>query len=287
MTDDPDPSRELLDPSDLIGLAAAGWRLGQERCAECGGYHRVWGTLRAAGVVGGTAADEAILAPLLSGMLKPDGRVFLAGSADSGLLDLVVRAAGQIPLKVEVADLCATPLAVIEQVRRPTAIDVSTRRLDLADLEDEGQRDLILSHSMLPFVPQTQRLEILVRLRRALAPDGRLVLAARTSAGLTATEAELHDQAWTIRARKRITDAGVPLPGPAEAFDADLATFAARRQGQLGGFETAEVIAGLLEQAGFEVLQTLKSQETTRLHLGGGTHSRQSYVFVARDPSFA
>lgn len=287
MTDDPDPSRDLLDPSDLIGLAAAGWRLGQDRCTGCGGYHRIWGTLRAAGVVGGTGADEAVLAPLLAALLKPGDRVFLAGSADPGLLDLVARAAGQIPLTVSVADLCATPLAVIAQLRRQAAISVSTRRLDLADLEDVGQWDLIISHSMLPFVPPTQRLEILVRLRRALAPEGRLVLAARTSANLTATEAALHDQAWTARARKRIVDAGVPLPGRAEAFDADLATFAARRQGQLGGFETAEVIAGLLEQAGFEVLQSLKSQETTRLNLGGGTHSRQSYVFVARDSSFA
>ena len=287
MTDDPDPSRDLLDPSDLIGLAAAGWRLGQDRCAGCGGYHRIWGTLRAAGVVGGTGADEAILTPLLAALLKPADRVFLAGSADPGLLDLVARAAGQIPLTLSVADLCATPLAVIAQLRRQAAISVSTRRLDLADLEDVGQWDLILSHSMLPFVPPTQRLEILVRLRRALALEGRLVLAARTSANLTAAEAAVHDEAWTTRARKRIADAGVPLPGPAEAFDADLATFAARRQGQLGGFETAEMIAGLLEQAGFEVLQSLKSQETTRLHLGGGTHSRQSYVFVARDSSFA
>ena len=78
MTPDDLDDLHHLAPDDLATLATAGWRIGAARCVACGGYHRVWGTLRAAGVVGGTEPDRLVLEPLLADLLRPGARARLS-----------------------------------------------------------------------------------------------------------------------------------------------------------------------------------------------------------------
>jgi hypothetical protein len=275
------PVMHDLQPDDLVGLAQAGWDVGETLCTECSGYHRVWGVLRASGIVGGTRVDEPVLAPLFDRLVRPGARILLAGSADPGLLDLVCRSASARPIQVTVADLCPTPLRVIEALRPYPGVEVRTAQMDLTRMEDGPQWDLIVSHSMLPFVPEAARTAVVRGLKAALAPGGRLVVVARTSHAMAPGQVAAHDEAWLSRARQRIRDSGTPLPGPAQAFDAALAAFARLRRGQIWDLATPQAIAGLIADGGCEVFETLDSEESTRLDLDGRSHARRSYVFVA------
>ena len=180
MTDDQTITLPRLSPDDLVGLAHAAWRHGLSHCVDCGGYHMTWGSMRAAGLRRGLAADEPFLLPRLASALAPGARVLIAGSADPGVLDLVVRSSAGTPLTILVADLCGTPLAVIDELEPYLGIEVRTEQIDLRDLDHVGCWDVIVSHSMLPHVPHGDRLQVLRGLRRALAPNGKVIFVART-----------------------------------------------------------------------------------------------------------
>jgi SAM-dependent methyltransferase len=273
--------------NDLPALARAGWTLGESLCTACGGFHRVWGTLRCAGVVGGVEADEAVLLPLLRD-LTPDGtRAFIGGSADPGILEILLRAAQGRSLDVVVTDLCPTPLAVIETLAPQPGLTLTTEVMDITQLDVTAGYDLILSHSLLPFLTPSDRHEALMRMRRALAPGGHLVIAARTASPLSAEEAADHDEAWLSRAWARIAARDCDLPGPREAFEPLLEAFAAERPKRLWDLGTPEAISAMFEAAGLEILSCQESRATTALNLAGKVKTKQSYMFVTRESTLA
>lgn len=257
----------------------AAWNIGRDLCADCGGYHRVWGLLRAVGAVGGPAVDAALLGPIIGERLRPGGSVLLAGSADAGLLSLVLGAAPR-PLSVTVADLCPTPLAVLDRMILPQDVSLATLRTDIAELDGETQWDLAFCHSMLPFVPAAVRPRVTRALKRALAPGGHAIVVARTSRPLDPREAPAHDAAWLEQTKDRIAESGVTLPGPQEEVEALLTTFAERRREHLAGFARPEEIASVLEEGGLQVLQHIAGQPSTRVTMGGDAHVRHSHIFV-------
>ncbi|MFD3263064.1 methyltransferase domain-containing protein [Phenylobacterium ferrooxidans] len=268
-----------LSPHDLIGLARAGWRHGATHCVACDGYHQVWGSLRAAGLNAGLASDEQGLAPQIAAALSPGAHVLVAGAADPALLDLVVRTASGMPLSILVADLCRTPLAVIDELEPYAETDVLTEQLDLTRLDHVARWDLILSHLMIAHVPAGDRVEVLKRLRRALAPGGRLILVARTVGEAARDEAADDEAAWVDRTLARLASRGVPTPGAPGEFDALLRVYAAHRTDRLWDLATPEAIAGLLTAGGFEVVEFARLARADR---EPGADGKARYVFVAR-----
>ncbi len=268
-----------LSVEDLIGLSAAGWTLGETRCVACGGYHRVWGLLRAAGVVGGTAVDTVVLAPLLDTLVRPGARVLIAGAADAAIVALLMTTAAR-PLDITVVDICSTPLRIIERLEAQDGLTVRTLRTDLAEMTTASAFDLILSHSMLPFVDGDRRIAVVRALGRALAPGGRAVIVVRTAPALSAADREAHDKAWLDRAWRRIDGSGVPLPGPRSEIDTILVRFAAMRRGHLGGLQTAEEVVDLLEAGGLRLISSHAGGDSTAVTVNGAAHVRRSHVFV-------
>ncbi|WP_310541194.1 class I SAM-dependent methyltransferase [Phenylobacterium sp.] len=269
-----------ISPDDLPGLAQAAWRHGARHCLACGGYHRVWGVLRAAGLNGGLASDEPALAPRIAAALDPGARVLVAGAADPALLDLVVRAAAGMPLAITVADLCRTPLEVIGQLPPYVGIVVKTLKIDLAELDHKARWDLILSHLMLAHVPPENRIEVLSRLRRSLAPGGRLVLVARTVRDEVKAGAAGDQAAWTARTLARLAAAGIPPPGAPSEFQALLERYAAHRTDRLWNLATPEAIADVLTAGGFEVEDVARISRANRAPDEADDKAR--YVFVVR-----
>ena len=60
-------------------------------------------------------------------------------------------------------------------------MQIETRRQDLLELEDHREFDLVLVHGTLHFISADGRIDCLSRIRRALRPEGRLVLMFNTS----------------------------------------------------------------------------------------------------------
>lgn len=278
MTDNTAP----LSPDDLPGLALAAWRHGERHCVDCGGYHQIWGVLRAAGLHGGLGADEPDLAPRLAAALSPGARVLIAGSADPGILDLVVRTAAGTPLEILVADICATPLAVIGELQPYAGMTVRTAQIDLTELDHVGCWDVIVSHSMLPHVPTELRIEVLKRLHRAMAPGGRLVFVARTFQALVQGSAAEETAALAQQALSRVVSSGIPLPASLAEIEALIHRRSDRRIGRLWDLATPEEIADLLTLGGFEVIECAKLVERTHETAVGQARAKGSYLFVAR-----
>ena len=267
-----------LRVDDLDALAREGWRLGGRHCG-CNGYHQLWGLLRQAGVVGGTRLDEPVLTPLLRERLADGMRVLVAGAADPAQLGLLARAGDGKRLLVTVADRCAAPLALIARLEPIAGLAIETHQGDLAALDRTEAWDLILSHSMLPFVAPDARRTVLRELRAALRPGGVLVLVVRTAPGVSAAELAGHDAAWLTHARRRLSR--VPLPGPAEAVDALLRKHAVDRRARVASSPTREAVEALLGDSDYRLTQVLPGPESTALELDGRRVAARSYVFVA------
>ena len=269
-----------LDIRDHAALAAEGWRLGGQLCGACRTYHRLWGTLRLAGIVNGMRADTEVLTPLLAELLTDGAQVLLAGAADPGQLELLIDAAAGRRLKVTVADLCPTPLALFRRLDLPPSVELRTAELDLTRLEDVAAYDLILSHGMLPFVGAQGQARLLQRLRRALKPEGRLIVILRTSPPTPPGQEHALQAAWLRRARALL--AQTPLPAPEAEMEPLLRAFAVERLSRAAPTDDpAELERGLVD-GGVEVERRIRSGQSTTLEIAGRLHARQGHVFVCR-----
>lgn len=173
----------LMNPIETALLAQARhqFELAQQLChADCCDYHAAWPFLRVARLVGGIDADRAPLTELLHPLLQRPGlRVLIAGCADSAQLALVQElAAGNAP-SVTVIDRCATPLAACSAITTSGLGATQVLQLDALALRPDAPFDLILCHSLFPFLAASQRSELLRLFSRWLAPQGRLVLAVK------------------------------------------------------------------------------------------------------------
>lgn len=267
---------------DVDAQAREGWRLGEQLCTQCEGYHQTWGILRVASVMGGISNDEALLTPMLDDLVKPGHHVFVAGSADAGLLQLVIASTSARPIDVTVVDRCPSPIALIDRIAIPDGVTVDAHTADLTTLNEEGRFDLILSHSMLPFVDDATRIAILRRFRASLTPGGRLLLVVRT-APLARNEAgEEHRHAWLAMARDKLADMPELIAFCGDSLDSRVEQTAASRTRRAYAFKDTSEIVDTLSRGGFEVEQQIKSRESSSLQVEGRKIAKQGYIFVAR-----
>lgn len=270
----------LLALDDVEAQLRELWRIGEQLCTQCNGYHRLWGVLRAAGVVGGPRIDEGELPPVIAESIHPGGHILIAGAADAGLLQLVVHATAARPIAVTVADLCPAPLALIDRIASPADVAVETLQVDLTLLDHDRRYDLVLSHGMLPFVAPAPRRGILNRLHRSLKPGGKLVLVLRTVPAMSRSAKAGHDDAWLDRAREKLALRPDLIAFCGPALDEALIDHA-RGRGNRQVFEQAEEVVALLASSGFHIDRHLSSGEGVRLRIGEEIFARQSHIFVA------
>jgi SAM-dependent methyltransferase len=179
--------------------------------------------------------------------------VLIAGSADSGILALVARAAADRGANIAVLDICETPLELCRSFVARWSLPIETIRQDLRDLQIERRFDIVLVHGTLHFISADRRLDVLKRLQRAIRPGGRLVLLFNTghavAAGL-ARESRTGYASWVADELNRLN---VPLPESEAAFRARLEAHSRRREAREGAFAEPGEVEALLETAGFNI----------------------------------
>jgi SAM-dependent methyltransferase len=254
---------------DLPQLAAESFVLSKGRCRSCGRMHALWPYLRLARASTGAEAASSRLQSVLSALIAKGRRnVLIAGAADTGLLAQVARAGGDADPQITVLDRCGTPLELCRRQAQHWSIRIRTALVDLRHF-DPGQRrpespafDVVLVHGTLHFIAAEHRADVLKRLRRALAPGGRLVLLFNTSrriAGPLTSQGRDGYADWVIDELARIA---VPLPEPPDAFRARLRRHATRREDREGAFAAPEDVDALLGEAGFEVCERFEITTT-------------------------
>lgn len=273
---------DLIALNDVEAQAREGWRLGAELCTKCDAYHQAWGILRVAKVMAGISNDDSFLTPMIDELVRPESHVFIAGSADAGLLQLVVNSSTARPIRVTVVDRCPSPIALIDRVAIPDGVTVDAHTADLTTLDEQGRYDLILSHSMLPFVDDATRVAILRRFRASLTEGGRLLLVVRTAPLAPAEVRKEHGDAWLAQALKKLEARPDLIEFCGDTLNDRVAQNADARARRAYAFKETSEIVDMLARGGFAVERQLLSRESGALQVRGERIAKQGHIFVAR-----
>jgi SAM-dependent methyltransferase len=247
------PDRSRFD-EDLPCLAAESFELSKSLCRACGQVHALWPYIRLTRASTGVEAPSSQLRSVLTGLMAEGRRrVLIAGAADTGLLALLARASADAGRDADIAvlDRCEAPLALCRRWAARVPHPIVTLHQDLRDLNEAQLFDLVLVHGTLHFIAAPERPDVLARLRRSLAPGGRLVLLFNTSAPVVGDLARHGRDGyadWVLDELKRI---GVTLPEPHDAFRTRLISHAQERENREGAFAVPEDVDALLANAGF------------------------------------
>jgi SAM-dependent methyltransferase len=237
---------------DLPLLAAESFELSKSLCRTCGQVHALWPYIRLARASTGVEFPSSYLQSVLTALIAEGRRsLLIAGAADTGLLALVTRVDAGRNADIVVLDRCEAPLALCRRWAARVPHPIVTLHQDLRDLNEAQLFDLVLVHGTLHFIAAPERPDVLARLRRSLAPGGRLVLLFNTSAPVVGDLARHGRDGyadWVLDELKRI---GVTLPEPHDAFRTRLISHAQERENREGAFAVPEDVDALLANAGF------------------------------------
>lgn len=270
---------ERLAIDDLMGQAREGWRLGAALCTDCGGYHQVRGALRAMKVIRGPDTDEVPLRGLLNDLVRPGHRVLIAGAGDPGQLQSFAELTTARPVSLTIVDRCPAPLAVIDLITPPPGLSVTTQVVDLTQLSPTPTYDLILSHSMLPFLPEPDRVTMLQRFAAALAPSGRLLITVPIVPPKTGEERQAYNAERLNWVRDKFAAAPAVRALLGTDYDAVVTHYEASRSSRTAVFTDLQQVVGLIEQGGFVIERHIVGGESPgSTELGFG---RRGHIFLA------
>lgn len=247
------PSTSGLE--DLTQLAQNQFKFAISGCSTCASYHAIWPYLRITGAVGGVEADEPFLQPLLNRVLAHGARnILLAGSADSGVMALVYRALLMYKhsARLTLIDRCATPLRACQEYAQSQGIELTTIQEDLAMMSLSECADLIIGHSVLPFIHEGERRNVLSRMAKALTPGGHLLLTVRIA------PANLRKDVVQVRSPEEMAafvlhglcERSIELPCTELKFTSMVRDFYLHRSYQVSLFRDSSILSNELKSIG-------------------------------------
>ena len=119
--------------------------------------------------------------------------ILIAGSQDTGLLALIARACGASDPDIVILNRCPLPLESCRRLARSWSLPIGTMHEDLMNLDTCDRFDMILVHDTLQYIPIDRRVDVLARLRQALA------------SGWATGTAHKHELSYNRRSRGRGT----------------------------------------------------------------------------------
>lgn len=248
-----------LGLEDLKQLAQNQFTSALTECNTCATYHAIWPYLRITGAVGGVEADEPFLQPVLQRVLAHGIHdILLAGSADSGVTALVHRALLKFKKSAHltVIDRCATPLRSCQEYAQNQGIELTTIQDDLAMMSLSESADLVIGHSVLPFIHEGERRNVLTKMAKALKPGGHLLLTVRIApanlevkALQTLSPEEMAQFVW-----QGLAAHSIELPCPASTFMSMVRDFYMHRSYQLCQFTDTSILSNELESIGLRMV---------------------------------
>lgn len=253
---------------DLRLQAIRGLAAGRALCSCTGGYHVLWGTLRAAGCKPQLQPEEAILLPLLSRLISDGTQVLVAGAADTGLLSMIGRALNEHLPAVTVLDHCPAPLQVVQDFALERLLPCDTLLADLVELNVPSRWDVVLLHYTLLFIAPSQRGNVLRRLAHALRQGGTLICVIQTypaerpasgSKSLSRLADEFHESIYR---------AGLDLPLDAAELDERIRDYLAASLDRKGSVPNVQEVKGHLCDAGLSLDAELYAPISAQPHSG-------------------
>ena len=224
---------------------------------SCAWYHGAWQTLRLLGIVTTLAQQSDLYIDALRPLIAGGGykRVFLSGSADYGLLSVVLEAFSQEAAtpEITVVDRCKTPLELCRWYAERCGYTIETAQSDLQSFRAAAPYDLICAHSLLSCVPLEHHADVVATWHSLLRPGGILMMANNLYIGNTAKESRFTPEQISAY-QERVAKAALTCPHPEALPPSDelqrmAATYGAHMSGSI--ISSREQLTGLLEDQGF------------------------------------
>lgn len=164
---------------DLLTLAEKQYLEAKKSCTEnCMSYHISWPYLRAANLVGGIDSDKKQYKYFLDKISNKTKKinVLIAGSADTGICEFVSKSLPNLE-KITIVDNCITPLNMCTENIEFEDLNIVQR--NLLDYEPNEKFDLIICHSLLPFLDDQKRVSLLQKFSELIKNDGNMIISLR------------------------------------------------------------------------------------------------------------
>jgi hypothetical protein len=187
---------QISDPEtcgeDLVSNAQQAIRFAPILCGDCRTYHVGHTMRRVVRPQTSIRSDRAEMIGFVGEIVRSAAasspgpiRIVIPGAADTGILATCAHAVALLGpataarVSYSVIDLCMTPLALCEAYGRRHGIAVELHRADLCSLGLSIPADLIVLHSILSYLPQSQHIATIEELRSWLNPQGRILVSNR------------------------------------------------------------------------------------------------------------
>jgi hypothetical protein len=233
------------EPAARLAYDLSAWH-----CGTCRSYHAIWPYLRLMEPARGVDADRELLTVALAPFLEPGAAILLAGSADAGLAECVLDAAGDRPVDLTVMDLCDTPLRQCDTLLRVRAGGrLRTIRGSITGRAITPPADLLVANSVLSFLSTGDLVRAAAFVADSLRPGGRLVLSTSLGTG----KAVIDTAGQRLHVLAQLATLGVPLPADEPVFAALLDDYARGRARRASPFADEGALLRWLGLAGLTV----------------------------------
>jgi SAM-dependent methyltransferase len=267
---------------NLRALALEAYQLSDRLCGDCRNFHALWPYLRLAKASGGDIGEPLIGSILRQLLLKGD-RILVAGCADTGLLAVVARAAAP-GTKISLLDQCLTPLELCRRFARRWSLPTETIHCDLINFSVHSSYDIVFAHALLQFIPSEFRVDVLSRIRLSLRPDGRLLIAFRTSSKVEGVLLHEYRENYRQNVVEQLECRNVELPEPREEFYRRLEEYSEERRKREGVHQSYEEVEALLKAASLEIekVYRIESDQSDPFRRFAAKIHKKRYLTIAR-----
>ncbi|PJC66228.1 hypothetical protein CO018_03005 [Candidatus Beckwithbacteria bacterium CG_4_9_14_0_2_um_filter_47_11] len=194
-----------------------GWKDFTSSTAEgCADYHAVFSLLDLMGMVSSPWAHEDFYKGALwtASHDRQGARVLISGLATPSMADIVLEATNP-EAKIDVLDVCPTPLLTCQKVFKPEQVErMKFIQRDALVFDGEGvQYDAITTDAFLTRFPEEGRLKVLRKWVKMLKPDGRAVTTWRIGGkqGQKGYGDADDQRIFMENLEKRVRDWGIPM----------------------------------------------------------------------------
>ena len=270
------------DLTPLIAEAELGWMLSKTHCRDCQAFHATRGYLRAVGFRNGAALDQTTLIDVIRDETKQGSKILIAGSADSGLFNVVAQATEGQNSSITVVDKCPTPLYQVTALADSMGREVETKVADLTETVPQGPFDFIFMHHLLPFIRDELQVKLLSDLAKTLNPGGKLFLVNHVRP-IEATEKPRSEvDNWTKSILTLMDVNSISVPQEEDLF-LSLLMQTGQRNNHASSEATVVPVEHVLREAGFSIIRQWHTEAArfAALNGGGGSATKRSDYFLA------
>ncbi len=261
-------SSSLLDPQscgeDLAYNAERFSALGPQFCSDCVDFHIRASLHRYIGAR--KILDQPELIRLARKIIADRAarshgtiEVVIAGGIDTAMTAIAAHAAAVLGIEIlnrcrfTLLDLCKTPLLVCEEFAKEHQLNFRGLQCDLTSVAQPCAADLIVTHSLLRFIPHADQAALLRRIGGWLAPQGRLILSNRVLLDDDGAEAKGEFRKRTLANKAiqaAIADGRLQLAESAEATLERLERAIGDNQGLPGEFRSLDHPRKVIRESG-------------------------------------